>query len=63
MKPTTLLPRPFLVFAALLFTAIATLGHAAAARRPNFLFIYTDDQRWDAMGVVQRKHGERGRFP
>lgn len=35
----------------------------AAERRPNFLFIYTDDQRWDAMGVVQREQGERARFP
>src|SRR4051812_10969482 len=23
----------------------------AADRKPNFLFIYTDDQRWDAMSV------------
>ena len=35
----------------------------AAERRPNFLFVYTDDQRWDAMGVVQREMGERGRYP
>jgi len=35
----------------------------AAARRPNFLFIYTDDQRWDAMGAVQREQGARARFP
>jgi len=34
-----------------------------ARRRPNFLFVYTDDQRWDAMGVVQREQGERARFP
>jgi len=27
---------------------------AGAAERPNFLFIYTDDQRWDALGVVGR---------
>jgi arylsulfatase A-like enzyme len=35
----------------------------AADRKPNFLFIYTDDQRWDAMGVVQREQGQRARFP
>jgi arylsulfatase A-like enzyme len=35
----------------------------AAERKPNFLFIYTDDQRWDAMGVVQREQCERARFP
>jgi arylsulfatase A-like enzyme len=39
----------------------AQLG--AAERRPNLLFIITDDQRWDAMGVVQREQGERARFP
>jgi arylsulfatase A-like enzyme len=31
--------------------------------RPNFVFIYTDDQRYDALGVVQREQGERARFP
>src|SRR6266536_2794645 len=35
----------------------------SAAERPNFLFVYTDDQRWDALGVVQREQGDRGRFP
>ena len=41
----------------------APLRWDAAERRPNFLFVYTDDHRWDAMGVVQREHGERARFP
>ncbi len=36
---------------------------AGAEQRPNFLFIYTDDQRWDAMGVVQREQGDKARFP
>ena len=35
----------------------------AAERKPNFLFVYTDDQRFDALGVVQREQGERARFP
>src|SRR3954454_11701364 len=35
----------------------------AKPARPNFLFVYTDDQRWDAMSVVQREQGERARFP
>jgi arylsulfatase A-like enzyme len=35
----------------------------AAETRPNFLFILTDDQRWDALGVVQKEQGEKGRFP
>src|SRR5215213_8940972 len=44
---------------------IPAAGVAAepAPRRPNVLFVYTDDQRWDAMGVVQREQGERARFP
>src|SRR5271167_2270664 len=53
----------------LTFSAILTVGllakpaPGAEARRPNFVFVYTDDQRWDAMGVVQREQGERARFP
>jgi arylsulfatase A-like enzyme len=46
---------------------VASLSHAfhapGAERKPNFLFVYTDDQRWDAMGVVQREQGEHARFP
>lgn len=48
-----------LTFACLLGFTIAL----PAAERPNFLFLYTDDQRHDALGVVQREQGERGRFP
>jgi len=36
---------------------------ATASARPNILFVYTDDQRYDAMSVVQKEQGERGRFP
>jgi arylsulfatase A-like enzyme len=43
------------------FSCVTSLH--AADRKPNFLFVYTDDQRWDAMGVVQREQGERARFP
>lgn len=55
-------------FLALALFVIACAGLApssarAAERKPNFLFVYTDDQRWDAMGVVQREMGERGRYP
>lgn len=35
----------------------------AAERKPNFIFLYADDHRWDAMSVVQRDQGERARFP
>ncbi len=34
-----------------------------AGERPNILVILTDDQRWDALGVVQRELGERALFP
>jgi arylsulfatase A-like enzyme len=49
-------------------TLLAALTLASATRAaepawPNFLFIYTDDQRWDALGVAQREEGERARFP
>ncbi len=36
---------------------------AQAAAAPNFLILITDDQRWDALGVVQQEQGERARFP
>jgi N-acetylglucosamine-6-sulfatase len=49
------------VLAVLALSAVARL--APAAERPNFVFIYTDDQRWDALGVVQKEQGERARFP
>lgn len=35
----------------------------AADKRPNFVFVYADDHRWDAMSHVQREQGERARFP
>ena len=38
-------------------------GPLAAAERPNFVFLFADDQRYDALGVVQREQGDRGRFP
>ena len=47
----------------LLLSAILSVSIAPAAQRPNLLFIYTDDQRYDAVSVVQKEQGERGRFP
>jgi arylsulfatase A-like enzyme len=38
-------------------------GAAVGAERPNFVFMFADDQRYDAMGVVQREQGGKGRFP
>ena len=43
--------------------ALAAAVQAAVPRRPNLLLVFTDDQRWDAMGVVQREHGDHARFP
>jgi N-acetylglucosamine-6-sulfatase len=48
-----------MVFAAAAFT----LAAAAATPRPNIVFIYADDLRWDTLGVVQREQGDRARFP
>jgi len=56
MKPRTL---PVLAAALLL----AAGAFAATPRRPNLVLVFTDDQRWDALGVVQREQGERARFP
>lgn len=46
---------------------VSTPAHAQApappARRPNILVILTDDQRWDALGVVQREMGKEALFP
>jgi arylsulfatase A-like enzyme len=47
---------------AFLALVLASLAHAADSR-PNFLFVYTDDQRFDAMSVVQQEQGEKGRWP
>lgn len=47
-----------------LLCALGVLGSSArAATRSNFLFIYTDDQRYDALSVVQKEQGVAGRFP
>ena len=54
---------PRVAAVALLASLFLGASSLAAERRPNFLFIYTDDQRWDAMGVVQREQGELARFP
>ena len=40
-----------------------TAAEPQMPQHPNFLFIYTDDQRWDAFGAVQKEQGEKARFP
>ncbi|HEX5471351.1 MAG TPA: sulfatase-like hydrolase/transferase, partial [Lacipirellulaceae bacterium] len=36
---------------------------AETSKRPNIVFIYADDWRWDCLGVVQREEGDKARFP
>lgn len=43
--------------------AFAAVAAPAGAGRPNILFVYTDDQRYDALSVVQTEQGDRARFP
>ncbi|HEX3655574.1 MAG TPA: sulfatase-like hydrolase/transferase [Pirellulales bacterium] len=57
------IPRAFLILALAGGWLASPAPATEPASRPNFLFVYTDDQRWDAMGVVQREQGERARFP
>ena len=55
--------RALVAIIATIFTAgDATQALAAeAGSRPNIVVMLTDDQRWDAVGYVQRTVG--GRFP
>ncbi|GAB3911939.1 sulfatase [Larkinella knui] len=34
-----------------------------SAAKPNIIFIYTDDQRYDALSIVQDEQGNQARFP
>ena len=50
-------PRPTALWLTVLATlCIAPFAFAAAAKRPNILFILTDDQRWDAMSIAGNKY-------
>ncbi len=40
----------------LLSLALPVLALAAPAKRPNILFILTDDQRWDALSLAGHRH-------
>jgi arylsulfatase A-like enzyme len=44
-------------------SAGSALVSSGGERRPNFLFVYTDDQRYDALSVVQAEQGQAARFP
>ncbi len=50
---------------AIVATCLVVRGALAAdsPQRPNIVYIYSDDQRWDCLGVVQREEGEKARFP
>ena len=43
---------------------VARRSHAADdQKRPNIVYIYADDWRWDCLGVVQKEQGDKARFP
>lgn len=48
--------------AVLLTLGLAALANAAE-RKPNLIYVFSDDQRWDTLGVVQQEQGAKGRFP
>ncbi len=49
--------------AAVAIAAVAIAEERDGQQAPNILFVYTDDQRWDALGVVQAEQGDKARFP
>ena len=52
------------VFCLAVWPAFCNAAPASVAKRaPNFVYLFADDQRWDALGVVQREQGAAGRFP
>ena len=50
-------------FASALAATVVLSSVAFPADRPNFVFMFADDQRYDAMSVVQKEQGDKGRFP
>ena len=53
-------------FFSILATAHSIAVKAQAAqdqKRPNVIYFYADDWRWDCLGVVQKEQGEKARFP
>lgn len=54
---------PILAGLSCLAAACASPEPPATPARPNILVIMTDDQRWDALGVVQREMGDQALFP
>jgi len=62
---TTTILMVFRLFTGLLpsIAAVAIAEERDGHKAPNILFVYTDDQRWDALGVVQAEQGNKARFP
>ncbi len=60
MKPRT---RILLVLALSAGAPFHLFGDPHGGSRPNIVFIYTDDQSYEALSVVQNELGKRGRFP
>ena len=72
MKRIKIPPLYSLLFFSLFANLALSTGNAFAAdgktserevSKPNFVFIYMDDMRWDAMSIVQKEQGKVGRFP
>jgi len=58
----TIFFRGVLTLTAVLFIAYSTTAQKEQTQ-PNFLFIFADDMRWDAMSHVQKEQGDKARFP
>jgi arylsulfatase A-like enzyme len=53
-------------FFTILFAGSFAASVAQAAndpKRPNIVYMYADDWRWDCLGVEQKERGDKGRFP
>lgn len=48
---------------AFMLAVMISLRAHAADKRPNFLIMFTDDQRYDTLSVVQQEQKGQGRFP
>src|SRR3954468_18953893 len=45
-------------------SCFAACGVAAdKPSKPNIVYFYADDWRWDCLGVEQKERGDKGRFP
>lgn len=64
MKKLSIIHLMFLVYLVYPVASYAdALNESKKDERPNFVFIYTDDQREDCLGIVQKEQGDKARFP